>query len=104
MAAPEPRSNEARGLLAGLAFALILTAIPFGLVAFGWLSSGASLAFIALAAILQILVHLRFFLRLSLTDTSRERLLALAFATILIVFMVGGSLWVLFDLQRRMAM
>ena len=54
------------------------------------------------AAVLQILVHLRCFLRLSLTDTPRENLLALAFATLLVGLMVGGSLWIMFDLHQRM--
>ena len=60
------------------------------------------LAVIAVTAVLQILVHLKFFLHLSFTDTPRENLLALCFAAVLIFIMVGGSFWIMFDLHHRM--
>ncbi|MFH0342841.1 MAG: cytochrome o ubiquinol/quinol oxidase subunit IV [Chromatiales bacterium] len=49
---------------------------------------------------LQVLVHLRFFLHLDLT---RENLLTIMFAAIFIFIMVGGSLWIMFDLHQRMS-
>jgi cytochrome o ubiquinol oxidase operon protein cyoD len=58
---------------------------------------------IAAAAVLQILVHLRFFLHLSFTTTPKENLLALAFTAVLLCIMVGGSLWIMIDLHTRMA-
>ena len=59
---------------------------------------------IAIAAVLQVLVHLRFFLHLDLTTTPRENLLAIVFTAILIFIMVGGSLWIMIDLHSRMVM
>jgi cytochrome o ubiquinol oxidase operon protein cyoD len=90
-----------RSYLTGFALALLLTAIPFGLVMFGSLSKTLTLIAIATAAIVQVVVHLRFFLHLDLTTTPRENLLAIAFAAILILIMVGGSLWIMFDLHYR---
>jgi cytochrome o ubiquinol oxidase operon protein cyoD len=49
-----------------------------------------------------VLVHLRYFLHLDLKRTPRENLLALAFAALLIFLMVGGTLWIMFDLHYRM--
>jgi cytochrome o ubiquinol oxidase operon protein cyoD len=92
----------ARSYLTGLALALVLTAIPFALVYFKLLAGTAMLFAIATAAIIQIIVHLRYFLHLNLTDKPRESLLALCFAGILIFIMVGGSLWIMFDLHHRM--
>ena len=60
------------------------------------------LAVIATAAIVQVVVHLKYFLHLSLTDTPRESLLALCFAAVLVFIMIGGSLWIMFDLHHRM--
>lgn len=88
--------------LTGLALAVLLTAIPFALVAFDLLSPVPALVAIAIAAIIQILVHLRYFLHLTVTFTPRDNLVALAFATFLILVMVGGSLWIMFDLHERM--
>jgi cytochrome o ubiquinol oxidase subunit IV len=58
---------------------------------------------IGIAAILQILVHLRFFLHLNFTSTPKENLLAIVFTAVLIFIMVGGSFWIMFDLHTRMA-
>lgn len=94
----------ARSYLIGFALALVLTAIPFALVAAGTLPRSASMIVIAVAAVIQILVHLRYFLHLDLTSTPRENLLAIAFAGILVFIMIGGSLWFMFGLQQRMSM
>lgn len=94
---------DARAYLAGLALALVLTAIPFALVHYGLLGGTALLLVIAAAAIIQIVVHLKCFLHLDLTHTPRENLLALLFAAILVFIMVGGSLWIMLDLHHRMA-
>jgi cytochrome o ubiquinol oxidase operon protein cyoD len=94
---------DVRSYFTGLALALLLTVIPFALVYFKPLPSGMTLALIAVLAIIQILVHLRCFLHLDLTSTPRENLLAFCFAGVLIFIMVGGSLWIMFDLHHRMA-
>lgn len=97
------RMPHARSYLIGLVLALLLTAIPFYLVYFKVLAGTAMLLVIAATAIIQIVVHLKYFLHLNLTDTPRENLLALCFAAVLIFIMVGGSLWIMFDLHHRMA-
>ena len=86
------------------ALALILTAIPFALVAFKPLPTPPTLIIIGVAAAIQVLVHLRYFLHLDLTSTPRENLVAIVFTAILIFLMVGGSFWIMFDLHNRMAM
>ena len=71
-----------RGLksyLTGFALALILTAIPFALVAANPLPKLPTLIIIGVAAVIQVLVHLRYFLHLDLTSTPRENLLAIVF-------------------------
>ncbi|MGA9443859.1 MAG: cytochrome o ubiquinol oxidase subunit IV [Methyloceanibacter sp.] len=88
--------------LIGLALAVILTTIPFGLVAAGSLPRQTTLIIIAGFAVVQIIVHLTFFLHIDFRTTPRENLVALAFAVVLIFIMVGGSLWIMFDLYHRM--
>ena len=100
--APSRHSPTRSGYLTGLVLAVLLTAIPFGLVVFDLLSPVPALVAIAIAAIIQILVHLRYFLHLSLTFTARDNFVALFFAAFLILVMVGGSLWIMFDLHNRM--
>ena len=91
-----------KAYLTGFVLALILTAIPFALVWTGALSVMATLVIIAVTAIIQMLVHLYFFLHLNLRTTPRENLLALLFAGVLIFILVGGTLWIMFDLHYRM--
>jgi cytochrome o ubiquinol oxidase subunit IV len=100
---PAGHAPGLKSYLTGFALALILTAIPFGLVATAALPRLPMLIVIAVAAIIQVLVHLRYFLHLDLTTTPRENLLAILFAAILILIMVGGSFWIMLDLHHRMA-
>ncbi|MFI5002387.1 MAG: cytochrome o ubiquinol oxidase subunit IV [Reyranellales bacterium] len=93
-----------RSYLTGLVLAVILTVIPFALVATQSLPPSRTLIVIGVAALLQVLVHLRFFLHLNFTSTPRENLLAIAFTAILIFIMVGGSFWIMFDLHTRMSL
>jgi cytochrome o ubiquinol oxidase operon protein cyoD len=104
MTAASTDERRLRTYLTGFALALILTAIPFALVAFEALPRLPLLILIAVAAVVQILVHLRYFLHLDLTTTPRENIVAIVFAAILIFIMVGGSLWIMLDLQQRMSL
>jgi cytochrome o ubiquinol oxidase operon protein cyoD len=92
-----------RSYLIGFVLAVALTAIPFYVVITHALPPQRTLLLIAIAAILQVLVHLRFFLHLNFTSTPKENLLAIVFTAVLIFIMVGGSFWIMFDLHQRMA-
>lgn len=86
----------------GFVLAVVLTAIPFALVATRALPASTTLAVVAVLALVQVLVHLRYFLHLDLTRSPRENLLALSFTALLILIMIGGSMWIMFDLHQRM--
>ena len=90
--------------IVGFVLAVILTVIPFYLVYTHALPPSRILWIIAGAAVLQILVHLHFFLHINFTTTPKENLLALAFTAVLLFLMVGGSRWILIDLHDRMAL
>jgi len=91
-----------RPYITGFVLALVLTGIPFGLVVAGLLPRFTTLVVIAILAVVQVVVHLRFFLHLDLKSTPRENVLALSFAVVLICIMIGGSLWIMLDLHERM--
>jgi cytochrome o ubiquinol oxidase operon protein cyoD len=88
--------------LTGCILASVLTVIPFALVAMHVLSGAVTFAVIAVTGILQIVVHLRFFLNLDLSPFARDKVVTLAFATVLIAILMGGSIWILLDLNARM--
>ncbi|MEJ8572544.1 cytochrome o ubiquinol oxidase subunit IV [Microbaculum marinum] len=91
-----------RSYLVGYGIAIVLTAIPFGVVALGLLDRRPALILIAVLAIVQVLVHLRYFLHIDFRRTPRENILVLGFAAVLICIMIGGTLWIMLDLHHRM--
>jgi cytochrome o ubiquinol oxidase subunit IV len=101
-----PPTDRAESLqqpyLKGFVLALLLTGVPFGLVAAGLLPRFTTLVVIAVLAVVQVVVHLRYFLHIDLQATPRDNLLALVFAAVLIFLMVGGTLWIMLDLDARM--
>ena len=88
--------------LKGFVLALLLTGVPFGLVWAELLPRFTTLVVIAVLAVVQVVVHLRYFLHIDVRSAPRGNLLALGFAVVLIFLMVGGTLWIMLDLNARM--
>ena len=99
--APHTR-NGYRAYLTGFVLAVVLTAIPFGLVWAKALPAATLLPVIAVLAAVQMVVHFRYFLHFGLRSTPWEDRLASGLAVVLIVIMVLGTLWVINDLDLRM--
>ena len=91
-----------KSYLMGFVLALTLTLLPFGLVLSDTLGHTVIIAVIFLAALAQILVHLHFFLHLDLSSGERWNLLSLLFTGIIVVIMVGGTIWILYNLGNAM--
>jgi len=91
-----------KSYLIGFVLSVILTVIPFGLVMSGTWSKTAILIGISLAALVQIVVQLYFFLHLDSSPNQRWNLLTLVLTAIIVVLLVGGSLWIMYNLNVRM--
>ncbi|MEH6952345.1 cytochrome o ubiquinol oxidase subunit IV [Nitrobacter sp. NHB1] len=94
-----PRREDVtiKSYLVGFVLALALTAIPFGLVAARTLPPIQTFVLIGVAAIAQVVVHLRYFLHLDLKPSSQNKLVALCFAAVVLLIVVGGTLWIMFN-------
>jgi cytochrome o ubiquinol oxidase subunit IV len=86
----------------GFILSVALTAIAFALVMYGPLSRTATVAAILAAAVVQIMVHLHYFLHLDASSRARWNVLALLFALLIMVLVVGGTLWIMAHLQYRL--
>ncbi len=86
----------------GLALAIVLTAVAFGSVAWGGLSRTTVLWIVAVTAVAQIVVHFRFFLHIDLSKSKRDDLQLILFSSLIVAVMVGGTIWILANLQMRM--
>ncbi len=81
----------------------MLTAFAFALVwKGGGLPRSTVLASIWGAALLQILVQLHYFLHLDRSSAARWNVTALVFTLMVLLLFVGGTLWIMADLNARM--
>jgi cytochrome o ubiquinol oxidase operon protein cyoD len=85
----------------GFLFSIVLTVIPFALVMSGAVSRSAALFGIFGAAVLQILVHLHFFLHLNRSSAARWNVMALLFTLLIMTLFVGGTIWIMYHLDYR---
>jgi cytochrome o ubiquinol oxidase operon protein cyoD len=87
-----------RGYLTGFVLAAILTIIPFWLVmghvfANHWLT----ITIVLLLAVVQILVHVIYFLHLDTRSEGGWNMLAFIFTIVLVVIVLGASIWVMYN-------
>lgn len=92
-----------KGYLTGFVLAVILTAIPFWLVMGKVLGSSTITAIVILAiGVVQIVVHMIYFLHMNGKAEGGWTLLALLFTLVLVVITLSGSLWVMYHLNHNM--
>jgi len=85
----------------GFILSIVLTVIPFALVKSGTFSGSAVLSGIFAAAVVQILVHLHYFLHLDASSAMRWNVLALLLALLIMTLFVWGTLWIMGHLNYR---
>ena len=91
-----------RDYVIGFVLSVILTAIPFWLVMTMPLSAGATGAIIMGFAVVQIVVHMIFFLHMTPKAEGGWSLTSLVFTVIVVGIMLAGSLWVMHHLNTNM--
>jgi cytochrome o ubiquinol oxidase operon protein cyoD len=92
-----------KGYVTGFVLAVILTAIPFWMVMGKVFESSSTTAIVILAlAVVQIVVHMVYFLHMNTRSEGGWSLLALIFTMVLVVITLAGSLWVMYHLNSNM--
>lgn len=92
-----------RGYLVGFLLSVVLTAVPFWLVMTGALQDTQWTAIaIIVFAIAQILVHTVCFLHVNTRSEGGWTLLAYAFAAVIVLIVISGSLWIMYHLNTNM--
>jgi cytochrome o ubiquinol oxidase operon protein cyoD len=94
--------REFRSYVWGISLALLLTAIPFALVHWAAMAKGSLMIVIGVFALVQMMVHFRFFLHVGLKQ-KREDLQLIIFSALLLTIMVVGTIWIMASLAMRMA-
>jgi len=92
-----------KGYLIGFGLSVILTAIPFWLVMSGLVPDKQTTAVITMGfAMVQIVVHMVFFLHMSPKSEGGWTIMALIFTLVLVIIALSGSLWVMYHLTHNM--
>lgn len=96
-------ARELRSYVVGAALAFVFTAIPFALVHWSALPHFWLLIAIGVFALLQIVVHFRFFLHIDPPRQNMDDLRLILFSGLILLAMAGGTIWILGNLASRMS-
>lgn len=92
-----------RDYVIGFLLSVVLTAIPFWLVMTGAITDKSTTALVIMAfAMVQIVVHMIYFLHMNTKAENGWTVMALIFTIILLVITLSGSLWVMYHLNHNM--
>lgn len=89
--------------LVGFGLSLLLTAIAFAVVMMPMFSRGTTILVVAVVGLMQICVQNFYFMHLT-HRSERWNFISFFFTVLIITIVVGGSLWIMYHLNRNMMM
>ena len=99
----EHSHGSVKSYVTGFILSVILTAIPFWLVMADVMSDKTTLVLVIMGlGVVQIFVHMIYFLHMNGKSEGGWTLMALLFTVILVLITLVGSLWVLYHLTTNM--
>ena len=90
------------GYVIGLGLAILFTATSFFVAGTDLVWQPSIPVAIVVLAIAQMGIHLVFFLHITTGADNTNNVLALAFGVLIVIFVVGGSLWIMDHLNHNM--
>ncbi|EAX5777989.1 cytochrome o ubiquinol oxidase subunit IV [Salmonella enterica subsp. enterica serovar Senftenberg] len=94
--------GSVKSYMTGFLLSVMLTAIPFWLVMGRGTTEGSILGGVLVCAVVQVLVHLIYFLHLNTAYETRWNLVVIVFTAVIIFIVITGSLWIMWNLNHRM--
>lgn len=91
-----------KGYLIGFVLAVILTVVPFYMVMAGGYSAQTTVVTVVVLAVIQMLVHLVYFLHMDSSSEQRWNVFAFVFTAVIIGIVAGGTLWVMYNMNVNM--
>ncbi len=92
-----------RGYATGFVLAAVLTTLAFWLVMDRHIAdTNARIVVLLALALVQIVVHMRYFLHMNGRSENGWNLLALIFTAILVFILLTGSTWIMYHLDRNL--
>jgi cytochrome o ubiquinol oxidase operon protein cyoD len=90
------------GYVTGLGLAILLTATSFFVAGTDLVWQPSIPVALVVLAIAQMGVHLVFFLHITTGSDNTNNVLALAFGVLIVLLVMGGSLWIMANLNHNM--
>ncbi|WP_158769183.1 cytochrome o ubiquinol oxidase subunit IV [Paraglaciecola sp. L1A13] len=94
--------GSVKSYLIGFVLSVVLTAIPFWIVMTGNFSKATTFYSVIALAVVQIVVHLKYFLHLDFSIRGRLNTFAFLFTALIIVMVVGLSIWIIYSANAMM--
>ncbi|KIC40600.1 cytochrome O ubiquinol oxidase [Ruegeria sp. ANG-R] len=92
-----------KSYMVGFLLSVVLTLIPFWIVLGDVMdSTGWAIAIIFTLGATQMLVHIHYFLHVSLKVEAGWQVMSLGLTVLLLVIVMAGSIWVMFNLDENM--
>ena len=98
----ETGNSHVKSYIIGFTLAVILTLVSFGLGMAHTLSRHQVVIGLFIAAALQMLVHVWYFLHMNNYKKQKWDAITLVFTALLLFIFVGGTIWVMYTLNMRM--
>lgn len=94
--------GSVKSYLTGFVLSVVLTVIPFWIVMTGNVSKATTFYSVIALAVVQIVVHLKYFLHLDFSIRGRLNTFAFLFTALIIVMVVGLSIWIIYSANAMM--
>jgi cytochrome o ubiquinol oxidase subunit IV len=95
-------AQRVMGYLVGLGLAVLVTATSFFVAGTDLVWQPSIPVALVVLAIAQMGVHLVFFLHITTAPDNTNNVLALAFGILIVILVIGGSLWIMSNLNHNM--
>ncbi|MDH2436378.1 cytochrome o ubiquinol oxidase subunit IV [Pokkaliibacter sp. MBI-7] len=94
-----------KSYVSGFILSIILTLVPFALVMFPGLATPVTAVIVmVIMAIAQVLVQLVFFLHMDSSSEQSWNVMAFAFTILIAVILIGGSVWIMYNMHINMVL
>ena len=98
----EAGHGSVKSYMIGFVLSIILTAIPFALAMTASLPKNLTVLIIVAMAVIQVVVHLVYFLHMDRSKEQRNNVSTFLFTVLVIALLVGLSLWIMFNIHIEM--
>jgi cytochrome o ubiquinol oxidase subunit IV len=94
--------GSVKSYITGFIWSVILTGIPFWMVMTEAFDKGPTYITIVLLAVVQIFVHLKYFLHLDFSEQGKLDTYSFIFSAVIIVMVVALSVWIIYASNAMM--